>query len=101
MTPVAQGLVAGTVFGALTVAAMWGMKFEDRRRAFLGAFTNRFAIGFVIPLVVLHEPGWLVGGGIGLLLSLSAAIITKTHLPILLLGTVGGVVIGGLTHGWN
>jgi hypothetical protein len=101
MTPVVQGIVAGTVFGALTVAAMWGMKFENRRRAFLGAFTNRFAIGFVIPLVALHQPGWLVGGGIGLLLSLSAAIITETYVPILLLGTVGGAVIGGLIHGWN
>ena len=29
------------------------------------------------------------------------AIITKTYAPILFLGCAGGLVIGGLIHGWR
>jgi hypothetical protein len=39
------------VFGALTVLSMLPMSFPDKRAALLGAFFNRFAIGFVIILI--------------------------------------------------
>lgn len=73
------------------------MKFENRRRAFAGAFANRFAIGLMIPLLKVALPacdGWSVGLGTGVLVSLSAAIITETYVPILVLGAVGGTLIG-------
>ena len=101
MTPLNQGLLAGTAFGVIAVAAMSRLKFEDKRTALLGAFTSRFGIGLVIPLLNLSQSGWLVGGAAGLLLSLPPAVITKGYAPILIFGTLGGVIIGGLTRGWN
>jgi hypothetical protein len=42
-----------------------------------------------------------VGLFFGLLLSLPSAIITKTYAPILIVGGLGGLIIGGLIHGWR
>lgn len=95
------GLVAGVVFGAISVGLMIPMPFPDKRAALLGAFTDRFAIGLVIGCVQLGWPGWALGLFFGLLLSLPSAIITKAYLPILILGGIGGLVIGGLIHGWS
>lgn len=67
---------------------MLPMEFPDKRAALLGAFLDRFAIGFVIGCVRLEWPGWLVGLAFGLLLSLPSAVITKSYIPIL----VGGVI---------
>jgi hypothetical protein len=79
-----RGVLAGLVFAAL-----------------LGAFLNRFGVGLVIGCVRLPWPGWAVGLFFGLLLSLPDAIITKAYAPILILGSVGGLIIGGLIHGWR
>lgn len=96
------GLIAGLVFGALDVALMLPMSFPDKATALLGAFTSRFAIGFVIGCVQLPSwPGWLVGLLFGLLISLPDAIITHKYIPILVFGGIGGLVIGGLIHGWR
>lgn len=97
MSPVTQGLIAGVVFGAFSVASMLPMKFPDKRASLLGAFFDRFAIGLLIPLVHVAlpaNPGWLLGAGIGLLLSLPSAVITKVYAPILGVGLAGGTVIG-------
>jgi hypothetical protein len=98
MSPLLQGLISGAAFGAIAVGVMSFLKFPDKRTALLGAFTNRFGIGFVIPLLNLSQPGWLVGAGIGLLLSLPPAIITKAYKPILGFGVVGGLIIGAITR---
>ena len=39
------GLLAGAIFGALSVASMLPLAFADKQSALLGAFLNRFAIG--------------------------------------------------------
>ncbi len=98
MTPLVQGALSGVVFGALTVASMLPMKFPDKRAALTGAFLDRFSIGLLIPLVKasLAWPGWSVGLGVGLLLSLPSAIITKMYAPIIVIGAVGGAIIGAL-----
>src|SRR5690349_21323968 len=99
MTPLVHGLIAGLVFGALSAASMLPMPFPDKKAALLGAFFNRFGIGLVIPLAhaaLPGSPGWALGAGLGLLLSLPDAIITKAYAPILILGTIGGAVIGFL-----
>jgi hypothetical protein len=102
MSKVVLGLIAGLLFGALDVGLMLPMSFPDKTTALLGAFTSRFAIGFVIGCVQLPSwPGWLAGLLFGLLISLPDAIITHKHLPILVLGGIGGLVIGGLIHGWK
>ena len=100
MSRLAVGLLCGLIFGAVDVALMLPMSFPDKRTALLAAFASRFGIGFVIPLVQLPWPGWLIGLAIGLLLSLPDAIVTKAYAPILISGAVGGMIIGGLTHGW-
>ncbi|HEX8076954.1 MAG TPA: hypothetical protein VF511_03995 [Chthoniobacterales bacterium] len=37
----------------------------------------------------------------GLLISLPDAIITTKYAPILRMGAIGGLIIGGLIHGWK
>ena len=96
-----QGVIAGVVFGGISVAMMLPMDFPDKRAALLGAFLNRFAVGLVIGCVQLPWPGWAMGLFFGLLLSLPDAIITKAYAPILILGSIGGLVIGGAIHGWR
>jgi uncharacterized membrane protein YjjP (DUF1212 family) len=101
MSRLAVSVLCGLIFGAVDVALMLPMSFQDKRTALLAAFASRFGIGFVIPLVQLPWPGWLIGLIIGLLLSLPDAIVTKAYAPILLSGAVGGLIVGGVTHGWS
>ena len=103
MPRLALGLLAGVVYGALSAASMLPLAFPDKRAALLGAFLNRLAIGIVIGAVsgtpqidALRLPPWVVGLGVGLLLSAPDAVITKAYAPILVLGAVGGAIIGWL-----
>src|SRR5437764_6814313 len=99
---ITSGIVSGIVFGALSVALMLPLSFPDKRTALLAAFCSRFAIGFVVACVHLPSwPGWVVGLLFGFLLSLPDAIITKAYLPILAVGSIGGLIIGGILHGWH
>jgi hypothetical protein len=95
------GVIAGLVFGALTVGLMTRMAFPDKSAALSAAFVERFAIGTVIGCVQLPWPGWLVGVLFGLLLSIPSALITKAYVPILIMGSLGGLIIGGTIHGWT
>ena len=102
MSSLALGVIAGFIFGVVDVVLMLPMSFPDKRTALLAAFLSRFGIGLVIPLVNLPTwPGWLVGLMIGVLLSLPDAVVTKSYLPILIGGAVGGLIIGGITRGWG
>ena len=98
MSRLMLGMICGVVYDALSAASMLPLNFPDKRAALLGAFINRFSIGFVIGAVTLPWPGWLTGLVIGLLLSLADAIITKTYVPILVLGGVGGAIIGWIVQ---
>ena len=90
-----NGIIAGLIFGLLDIIPMFFMEgFEDRNSAIVGAFINRFAIGLFIFTVNFPINGWLRGIIVGLLLSLSDAIITKAYLPILGIGIIGGLIIG-------
>src|SRR6266498_497578 len=96
MSPLLSGLVSGLIFGLISVGMMLPMSFPDKTAALLGAFLNRFGIGLVIALVQLPSwPGWMIGLVFGLLLSLPSAIITKAYAPILIIGALGGLIIGG------
>jgi len=64
------------------------------------AFVDRFAIGVVIGCVQLPWPGWATGLTFGLLLSLPSAMITKAYASVLVVGALGGLIIGGVIHGW-
>ncbi len=97
MSRITLGVVCGLIFGGVDVALMIPMSFPDKRAALLGAFIARFALGFVICNIRLPWPGWLVGLMIGILMSLPDAIITKTMVPILGSGAVGGLIIGWIS----
>src|SRR5450755_1963081 len=102
MTPLLSGLLSGVIFGVVDVCLMLPMSFPDKKTALTAAFISRFGIGLVIALVQLPSwPGWLIGLVFGLLLSLPDALVTKSYAPILIGGVIGGVIIGGLTHGWG
>jgi hypothetical protein len=101
MTRLTTAIVAGLAFGAVAVATMLPLQFPDKRTALLAAFCSRFGIGFVISLVELPWPGWLIGLVLGILLSLPDAIVTKSYAPILGLGAIGALLVGGLIHGWS
>ena len=45
-------------------------------------------------LASLRFPAWAIGLGIGILLSLADAVITKAYAPIILFGAVGGAIVG-------
>src|ERR1700746_3692532 len=94
------GVIAGFIFGPVTVGLMARMAFADKKAALSAAFVERFAIGFVIGCVQLPWTGWVVGLLFGLLLSVPSAIITRAFAPILIMGSLGGLVIGGIIHGW-
>ena len=95
------GAICGVIYGALSAASMIPLEFPDKRAALLGAFINRFSIGFVIGAVRLDWPGWMAGLVFGLLLSLADAIITKAYVPIILLGAIGGAAIGFIVGKWG
>jgi hypothetical protein len=61
MSPELMGVIAGLVFGAITVGLMLPMSFPNKPAALSAAFVERFAIGTVIGCVHLSWPGWLVG----------------------------------------
>lgn len=101
MSRLLLGTFCGLVYGALSSASMLPLSFPDKRAALLGAFLNRFAIGFVIGASRLPVPFWAQGLIFGVLLSLPDAIITKAYAPILILGAVGGIVIGFIVGKWG
>ena len=101
MSSIILGIICGIIFGAISVATMIPLRFEDKRAAMLGAFANRFAIGFVIGAAQLPLPGWASGLIFGLLLSLPDASITKAYAPILGLGVLGGAIIGLVISTWG
>jgi hypothetical protein len=94
MSKLILGLSCGVLFGLLSVGLMLPMKFTDKTSALLGAFINRFSIGFIIGAIVLPLPYWLIGLLIGLLLSVPDALITKAYTPIIGMGAAGGLLIG-------
>ena len=101
MAKLTAGVVAGIAFGVVAVLTMLPLSFPDKRTALVAAFISRFAIGFVVANIQLPWPGWVSGLLLGVLLSLPDALVTRSYAPILVMGGLGGLVIGGLIHGWS
>jgi hypothetical protein len=97
MSPFFLSAICGVGFGTLAVLLMLPMAFPNKRTALAAAFASRFAIGFIVPATHLPMPMPLCGALIGLLISLSDAIVTKAYAPMLIVGTIGGGVIGYLS----
>jgi hypothetical protein len=94
MTNITKGVIAGIVFGIVSIIPMFFMTFENKISAMTASFISRFAIGFIIFNIQLPLPNWLKGGLTGLILSLPDAIVTKQYAPILGIGLIGGIVCG-------
>ena len=94
MSRLKVGLIAGVAFGVIDITPMLFMDLPNRNVAMAGAFTSRFAIGFLIPNTTLPFAGWVNGLLISLLISIPDAIITGAFGPILGFGAVGGIIIG-------
>jgi hypothetical protein len=94
MSDILKGVIAGLIFGIVSVIPMIFMKFENKQRAMIASFISRFAIGFIIFNLNVPAAGWLKGLAVGLVLSLPDALITKQYKPILGLGAIGGLVCG-------
>src|ERR1700749_1911838 len=94
MNNITKGLIAGIIFGIVSIIPMLFMQFEDKTRAITASFISRFAIGFIIFNLPLPMANWLKGGVVGFVLSLPDALVTKQYAPILGLGLIGGIVCG-------
>ena len=97
MNNILKGLIAGLILGIVSIIPMLFMEFEDKRKAIIASFVNRFSIGFIIFNIDLPIHGWLKGLIIGGVLSFPDALITKAFKPIMALGLIGGLVCGLLT----
>ena len=97
MNKIGQGIIAGLMFGVIDILLMIPLPIPNKGIAMAASFINRFAIGFLVVNTNLPIPGWAKGVLIGLVLSLPDAIITKSYLPILGVGVVGGLTIGLIT----
>src|SRR5260370_35784274 len=93
MSHVLFGVVAGLAFGIVVVALMIPHQFPDKRAALTAAFLDRFAVGFVIGVIDLSWPRWIVGVVVGLLLSARSAVMTNACRPILAIGAIGGATL--------
>src|SRR5476651_2319606 len=94
MTNVVKGLIAGLIFGMVSIIPMFFMKFENKANAVTASFISRLAIGFIIFNMALPMPGWEKGALVGVVLSLPDALVTRQYAPILGLGLIGGIVCG-------
>ncbi|HEY4326806.1 MAG TPA: hypothetical protein VGN20_22660 [Mucilaginibacter sp.] len=97
MTNIDKGIIAGIIFGIVSVIPMFFMKFENKQTAMVASFISRFSIGFIIFNLEVPGAGWLKGAIIGFVLSIPDALITKQYKPILGLGLIGGLVCGLFT----
>lgn len=101
MSNLQMGIIFGIVFGLVDVAVMIPMKFGGNRKkkeAMLGAFIERFMLGFLIPNTSFGVNPAITGLFLGVGLSLPTAIITRVYAPIVGMGMIGGVIIGFATN---
>lgn len=101
MNRFALGGLVGLALGIIAVLLMLPMKFPDKTTALAGAFTNRFALGFLAVNVALPMHPALGGALVGLLVSIPDAIITKAYAPIIILGLVFGAGAGWAGRAWG
>jgi hypothetical protein len=97
MSRLPLGVLLGLGCATLACLVMIPLKFptpNEKKRAILGAFLNRFVLGFVVGNVVLPLPGAAAGAILGLAVSAPDAVITKAYAPILGMGTAMGALCG-------
>ena len=101
MNRIVLGILLGLGCGMVDVLLMLPMSFPDKPTALAGAFSSRFAIGFIAANVTLPMHPALAGALIGLLISIPDAIITKAYGPIMITGLIFGVLSGWAARTWG
>jgi hypothetical protein len=100
MNRIVLGILLGVAAGVIDVLLMLPMTFPDKTTALLGAFSSRFAIGFIAANVTLPVHPALAGAIVGLLISIPDAIITKAYVPIIVTGLIFGALAGWAARTW-
>lgn len=101
MNKITLGLITGLIFGIFAALIMIPLPEKDKRKkleAIIGAFIERFMIGFIIPNMDLGIHPALTGLIVGTGLSVPTAIITRVYPPIIGIGVVGGLIIGLISN---
>jgi hypothetical protein len=101
MNRILLGILLGLGCGVVDVLLMLPMTFPDKTTALLGAFSSRFAIGFIAANVSLPMHPVLAGVLVGLLISIPDAIVTKAYLPIIITGLIFGALSGWAARAWG
>jgi hypothetical protein len=92
-------LFAGLIAAAVAVAMMLPLTFptrDDKRTALLAAAADRFFLAALVGPAAsgLKLNGLLVGALLGIGLSIGSALVTKSYVPILVMGLLLGVSVG-------
>ena len=101
MNGITLGIICGLALGIIDVLIMLPMKVEDKRKrieSLIGAFVERFMLGFIVPNIDISLHPIATGALLGLGLSLPTAIIVRVYAPILGIGVVGGIIVGFVTN---
>ncbi len=101
MNHILLGIILGLLAGGIAAGAMIPLSFPDKRAALSAAFVSRFAIGFLTATTALPAHPVLVGAGMGLLISIPDALVTKAYVPILVVGAVLGTLCGVAVWLWG
>jgi len=101
MSRVLLGTVSGLVFGVIDVAIMLPMSFSRFEGRDHGGFHRAVWDWLRSRAAQLPWPGWAAGLCFGLLLGVPDTLTTKAYAPIIGMGTLGGIVIGLLVHGFG
>ena len=100
MNAVVAGTVLGLAFAALDLAWLWPMDEWRTGVERVGALTAtalaRFASGFLVGVLDVGIPGWLLGVAIGVVLSLPLMHFDCAPRRVLAIGFTGGLWIGVL-----
>ncbi len=100
MNRVVLGVVLGVAAGLADLALMAVTRFPGGRDVRMGAFADRFLIGFFVATASLPLTPVLAGTLIGALVSVPPALIVKEYAKIMIsgiaLGTLCGVAVRAL-----
>jgi hypothetical protein len=91
---VALGIILGAAAGVADLALMTVTRFPGGRDVRIGAFSDRFLIGFFVATTSLPLSPALGGMLIGALASIPPAVIIKEYSKIMISGILIGALVG-------
>jgi hypothetical protein len=98
--PIIIGLLGGLGMAILTGIVMTFQEYEDKTKRLIGLFggiADSFAVGFLtalLPSFGLNQNVQWLGLGLGLLMTMPTAFVSKTFPALVACGAFGGFVVG-------